>query len=106
MHSQQGEGALSQNIVKTTSATDHVEDGGLVGRDLVLGVLGLVAGQAGVRRGGGGLGGVQAVRVLQLPLPPRPLHPLPAALPLHVRPAHNHPQLEMSNVANRMNLKE
>lgn len=93
-----GEGALSEYCENNLEmclpplllTTDHVEDGGLVGGDL--GLL-LVAGEAGVRRGGGGLGGVQRVRVLQLPLPPRTLHPLPAPLPLHVRPAHNQPQL-------------
>lgn len=47
---------------------------------------GLVGGYVGVS-GEGGVAGVEGVRVLQLPLPPRPLQPLPAPLPLHVRPA-------------------
>ena len=50
-----------------------MEDRGLVGRDVV------VPGQ-------GVVGVVEAVRVLQLPLSPRPLQPLPTPLSLHVRP--------------------
>ena len=51
----------------------HVEDSGLVGRDVV------VPGQ-------GVVGVVEAVRVLQLPLSPRPLQPLSTPLSLHVGP--------------------
>ena len=53
----------------------HVEDCGLVGGDVVVARQGVV-----------GVVHVDGVRVLQLPLPPGPLQPLPTPLPLHVRP--------------------
>ena len=52
-----------------------MEDCGLVGGDVVVARQGVV-----------GVVHVDRVRVLQLPLPPGPLQPLPTSLPLHVRP--------------------
>ena len=52
-----------------------MEDCGLVGGDVVV-----------ARKRVVGVVDVDAVRVLQLPLSPRPLQSLPTPLPLHVRP--------------------
>ena len=61
-----------------------------------------------------GVGGVHRVGVLELPLPPGPLDPLPAAVPLHVRAARivdkgelqqctEHKSLEMQIFSQRFN---